>query len=399
MEQERYAHIQLALTPYIGPESFAELIQHYGSATQALKAPASAIAQLGAHGKKASAQWHNTKHTQSITEAALTWEQQSGCRILLSTDKDFPKMLSEGITAPPILFARGDTSLLQQIAIGIVGSRHATPQAIRITQEFAEALSEQGITVISGMASGIDTAAHLGAINQKGKTIAIWGTGIDRIYPPSNQQLAYEIAEKGLILSEFPLGTRPIAGNFPRRNRLIAAQSHAILVIEAALQSGSLITAHQALEMGREVMAIPSSIDNPNSKGCHQLIKSGAKLVECLEDILVECPIFQAASKRNSQKISSPNTLDNSTNHKLSTKLSTDKTYPNHTQNNKLLPPSETEHQYANLLKNIGYSPIHPDDIINTTNMSSLELQAALTELELEGLIAAMPGGKYQRIS
>ena len=198
--------------------------------------------------------------------------------------------LKEGLTPPPVLFVRGNVDLLRQASVGIVGSRHATPQAMRISADFGRALSERNITVISGMAAGIDTAAHHGALQGAGSTIAVWGTGIDRIYPQSNQKLAYQIAEQGAIVSEFPLGTRPLAGNFPRRNRLIAGFAQAVLVVEAALESGSLITARLAGEMGREVMAIPGSIDNPHSKGCHKLIKEGAKLVECLDDILIECP-------------------------------------------------------------------------------------------------------------
>lgn len=289
-EAERYAHIQLALTPYIGAESFAQLLAHFGSAQNALQASAQSIAQLGRHGKQAAKEWHNTSKARAATDAALAWETQSGCRLLLSADADYPRLLSEGMAAPPLLFARGNVSLLQRPAVGMVGSRHATPQAMRIAHDFAQAISQANITVISGMAAGIDTAAHQGALHGSGSTIAVWGTGINRIYPQSNQQLAYQIAEQGLILSEFPLDTRPIAGNFPRRNRIIAAQSHAVLVVEAALESGSLITARQAAEMGREVMAIPGSIDNPHSKGCHKLIKEGAKLVECLDDILQECP-------------------------------------------------------------------------------------------------------------
>lgn len=389
---ERQAHIQLALTPYIGAESFSELIQHYGSATEALKAPTNIIAQLGRHGKKAAAQWHNPSQAQAATAAALKWEQQPNCRILLCSDPDFPSMLKEGITAPPILFTRGNISLLHQPAIAIIGSRHATPQAIHIAHDFAKALSQKGITVISGMAAGIDTAAHQGALPHQGKTIAVWGTGIDRIYPHSNQQLAYQIAEQGLILSEFPLGTRPIAGNFPRRNRLIAAQSHAILVIEAGLASGSLITAQQAIEMGREVMAVPGSINNPNTKGCHQLIKSGAKLIECLDDILNECPIFQAASKPHNPINQQP-TDCNQTN-----QLSITPFQPASIANHRIANSSEKPHQYTELLTEMGYAPIHPDMLAQKLNIPSIEVYAALTELELAGWVSSMPGGQYQLI-
>ncbi|MBF1288129.1 MAG: DNA-protecting protein DprA, partial [Neisseria sp.] len=274
-ENERFAWLQLAFTPYIGAESFLVLLQQFGSAQAALNAPADKIAALVRH-KQAAESWRNADKralAQQSAEAALQWEMQDGCRLLLLQDDDFPEMLTQGITAPSVLFLRGNAELLHTPSAAIVGSRHATPQAMRIAKDFGRALSEKGIPVVSGMASGIDTAAHQGALQADGGTIAVWGTGIDRIYPPSNKHLAYEIAEKGLIVSEFPLDTRPFAGNFPRRNRLIAALSQLTLVVEAALESGSLITAKLAAEMGREVMAVPGSIDNPHSKGCHKLIK------------------------------------------------------------------------------------------------------------------------------
>ncbi|EET43378.1 DNA protecting protein DprA [Neisseria sicca ATCC 29256] len=291
-ENDRLAWLQLAFTPYVGAEGFLLLLQRFGSAKAALDAPAEQIATIVRH-KQAAESWRNGEKgalAQKAAEAALQWEKQDGCRLLLLQDDDFPEMLTQGITAPPVLFLRGNVQLLHKPSAAIVGSRHATPQAMRIAKDFGRALSEQDIPVVSGMASGIDTAAHQGALQAGGGTIAVWGTGIDRIYPPSNKNLAYEIAEKGLIVSEFPLDTRPFAGNFPRRNRLIAALSQVTLVVEAALESGSLITAKLAAEMGREVMAVPGSIDNPHSKGCHKLIKDGAKLVECLDDILHECP-------------------------------------------------------------------------------------------------------------
>jgi len=236
-ETERFAWLQLAFIPYIGAESFLILLQYFGSTQAALDAPAEKIAALVRH-KQAAEAWRNTEKrylAQKSAEAALKWEMQDGCRLMLLQDQDFPEMLTQGITAPPVLFLRGDAGLLHKYSAAIVGSRHATPQAMRIAKDFGRALSEKGIPVVSGMASGIDTAAHQGALQAGGGTIAVWGTGIDRIYPPSNKSLAYEIAEKGLIVSEFPLDTRPLAGNFPRRNRLIAALSQVTLVVEAAV--------------------------------------------------------------------------------------------------------------------------------------------------------------------
>lgn len=386
-ETERCAWVQLAFTPYIGAESFAQLIEHCGSAEAALKAPASLVAQLGRYGRQAAAVWHDTDKAKTACEAAFNWEKQPDCRLLLSCDEDFPMRLSEGLTPPPVLFVRGNADLLRQASVGIVGSRHATPQAMRIAGDFGRALSEQNITVISGMAAGIDTAAHHGALQGAGSTITVWGTGIDRIYPQSNQKLAYQIAEQGAIVSEFPLGTRPLAGNFPRRNRLIAGLAQAVLVVEAALESGSLITARLAGEMGREVMAIPGSIDNPHSKGCHKLIKDGAKLVECLDDILSECPELLQKSIESSGSTQLPT--------KKRANVSRENKQPALVE----MPSQAVATEDGNsLLAMMGYDPIHPDLLAEKCKLATDEIYAQLTELELDSVVAAMPGGRFQRI-
>jgi len=325
---------------------------------------------------------------QKAAEAALQWEKQDGCRLLLLQDDDFPEMLTQGITAPPVLFLRGNVQLLHKPSAAIVGSRHATPQAMRIAKDFGRALSEKDIPVVSGMASGIDTAAHQGALQAGGGTIAVWGTGIDRIYPPSNKNLAYEIAEKGLIVSEFPLDTRPFAGNFPRRNRLIAALSQVTLVVEAALESGSLITAKLAAEMGREVMAVPGSIDNPHSKGCHKLIKDGAKLVECLDDIVQECPqllqnspLLPYAIKRDTSETRKPEPPP--TIGRPSENVGTE---------------AGRQADSSLLLDAMGYDPVHPDTLAQQLQFPAADVYAELLELELDGKVASLAGGRYQRI-
>ena len=392
-ENERFAWLQLAFTPYIGAESFLVLLQQFGSAQAALNAPADTIAALVRH-KQAAESWRNADKralAQQSAEAALKWETQDGCRLLLLQDDDFPEMLTQGITAPPVLFLRGNAELLHTPSAAIVGSRHATPQAMRIAKDFGRALSEKGIPVVSGMASGIDTAAHQGALQADGGTIAVWGTGIDRIYPPSNKNLAYEIAERGLIVSEFPLDTRPFAGNFPRRNRLIAALSQLTLVVEAALESGSLITAKLAAEMGREVMAVPGSIDNPHSKGCHKLIKDGAKLVECLDDILHECPQLLQNTHVPSYSINKTVKPKND-----QTKQLQPKTIVNEPPRPSENPPADPS--TSALLEAMGYDPIHPDILAQQTNTAAADVYAQLLEYELDGIVAALPGGRYQRI-
>mgnify|MGYP003598855968 FL=1 len=385
-EHERLAWLQLAFTPYIGAESFLALHRHFGSARAALAAPVDAVRGL-LRQKQALRDWgRDNPLALKAVEAALNWEAQPDCRLMLLSDEDFPLMLTEGITPPPVLFLRGNTALLQRPAVAVVGSRHATPQALRIARDFGEAISEQEIAVVSGMAAGIDAAAHQGALAGAGGTIAVWGTGIDRIYPPANKNLAYQIAERGLIVSEFPLDTRPLAGNFPRRNRLIAALAQAVLVVEAAPESGSLITARLAAEMGREVMAVPGSIDNPHSKGCHKLIKEGAKLVECLDDILQECP--QLLQKAPVSSYSIYKETDES-----SAKGATE---PLQTADR----PSETADESGKdeLFAAMGYDPVHPDSLAQSLGLPAADVYARLLELELDGQIAAMTGGRYQRI-
>lgn len=391
-EDERFAWLQLAFTPYIGAESFLLLMRSFGSAQNALSAPAEQVAPAVRH-KHALEAWRNAEKralARQAAEAALEWEMRDGCRLMLLQDEDFPEMLTQGLTAPPVLFLRGNVRLLHKPSAAIVGSRHATPQAMRIAKDFGRALGGKGIPTVSGMASGIDTAAHQGALEAEGGTVAVWGTGIDRIYPPANKNLAYEIAEKGLIVSEFPIGTRPYAGNFPRRNRLIAALSQVTLVVEAALESGSLITAGLAAEMGREVMAVPGSIDNPHSKGCHKLIKDGAKLTECLDDILNECPGLLQNTGASSYSINKD----------------TPDTGRRAVQTAYAPPPAAKMPSegaaggtaVGGILDKMGFDPVHPDVLAGQLAMPAADLYAALLELELDGSVAAMPGGRYQRI-
>ena len=394
--EARRAWAELALTPYIGAESFLLLLKKFGSAEAALAAPVEEVATC-VHMKQALQAWQGGKakaQAQQAADHALNWAEQSGCRLMMLCDDDFPPLLSEGITPPPLLFLRGNATFLNQPSVAIVGSRHATPQAMRIARDFGEALGQQGIPVVSGMAAGIDTAAHQGALQAKAATIAVWGTGIDRIYPQSNRELAYQIAESGVIVSEFPLGTRPLAGNFPRRNRLIAALSRATLVVEAALESGSLITARLAAEMGREVMAVPGSIDNPHSKGCHKLIKEGAKLAECLDDILQECSQLLQKSPLLSYSI---NKEENSSAEAVKSQ-SKNKERVNQAPavvKNVERPSEKSENS---LLTVMGYDPIHPDSLTEQTGLTAVELYEQLLELELNGAVASMPGGRYQRI-
>ncbi len=416
---ERSAWLRLALMPYIGAETFYELYRHYGSAAAVWAAEEEVAAILPS--RPAQEAWRNRRHeAEAAAEAALAWAEQENCRLLFGCDEDFPAQLGEGITPPPLLFARGNTEWLHRPAVAIVGSRHATPQAMRIAGEFGEALAEAGIVTISGMAAGIDSAAHEGALRKQGGTVAVWGTGIDRVYPVANKALAHRIAEAGCVLSEFPLGTRPLAGNFPRRNRLIAALSSAVLVVEAALESGSLITARLAADMGREVFAVPGSIDNPHSKGCHALIKQGAKLTETLADILEECPLLQnAAAPVRSAAIAKRQT----NNMPPAAERLPENEQSEFRQNEQRKFRSSEPNQHAGqesgqnqnvgrsvvaeaeqagespLLHAMGYDAIHPDSLAQALGIPAAEVYAELTLLEINGEVAPLAGGRYQRIS
>jgi DNA processing protein len=295
-------------------------------------------------------------------EPGLQWLEKDGNHLITLADEHYPKALLEIPDPPPILYAKGDLSCLAMPAIAMVGSRNASVQGEKNAEEFAYTLSEHGFCIISGMALGIDGAAHRGALkNKNGKTIAVVGTGLDIVYPAKHRELAHKIVEQGLVISEFAIGTPSRPQNFPRRNRIISGLSLGCLVVEASTQSGSLITAKCAAEQGREVFAIPGSIHSPMSKGCHELIKQGAKLVDCIKDITYEL---------------APN---------LSQLINKSDAKPE---------PSETN----TLLDLMGFDPINLEALITLTNLTSEDLSATLLVLELENKIASLPGGRYQRI-
>ncbi|MDQ1316310.1 MAG: protecting protein DprA, partial [Pseudomonadota bacterium] len=280
---------------------------------------------------------------------------------------------------PLLLYVKGRLNLLNRPALAIVGSRNATPQGIHNAEAFAKSLSDAGLCVISGMAHGIDAAAHRGALrcqgNNCGGSIGVVGTGLDKVYPAANRDLAHTLAGQGALISEFPLGTPPLAANFPRRNRIISGMSAGCLVVEASLQSGSLITARLALEQGRDVFAIPGSIHAPQSKGCHALLKQGAKLVETAQDILEELGGLIAATTRH------PHMPDPDTQGPATQGTGTDAQDPN----------------FA-LLAHLGFDPADLDTLGKRSGLTIAELSAMLLTLELEGRISALPGGLYQRI-
>ena len=297
-------------------------------------------------------------------QATLDWLKKDNAHIVTLADETYPQKLLEISNPPAILYAIGNLKWLNHPAIAMVGSRSATPQGEKNAEDFAQSLCDQGLCVVSGMALGIDGAAHRGALKSNGATIAVVGTGLDIVYPARHRDLAHKIAERGLIISEFPLGTPSKAQNFPRRNRIISGLSLGCLVVEANIDSGSLITARLAAEQGREVFAIPGSIHSPVSKGCHQLIKQGAKLIESTTDIIEEI-------KFCAQTISPFGSLAHS---------------------------GQTASEPSSLLASMGFDAINFESILTITGLTAEALSAMLMVLELEGKITTMAGGKYQRL-
>ncbi len=299
--------------------------------------------------------------------AAMEWLSHTGNHFLTCHEPCYPSLLRETADPPPFLFVTGCLSLLNKPIVALVGSRNATRQGCLDAEAFAQALSEAGVTVVSGLAVGVDGAAHQGALGGTGGTIAVLGTGVDRVYPSGHRELAHTIARKGALISEFPLGMGPQKWHFPKRNRIIAGLSLGCLVVEASLSSGSLITARLALEAGREVFAIPGSIHSPFSKGCHQLIKEGAKLVETVQDILDELPF-------NALKVQALGSFES-------------------------VRPIPVPADITGLLwAELGQCNLSPNELSLRLGLTIGQVSLMLTSLELAGQVAAVPGGRYQRL-
>lgn len=297
------------------------------------------------------------------------WLSQPNNHLVTLADSEYPKSLLEISDPPPFLYAKGNLALLNQPGIAIVGSRNASVQGEKNAEAFAYDLCAYGLCIVSGLALGIDGAAHRGALKANGATIAVVGTGLDIVYPAKHRDLAHQIAERGLIISEFALGVPSKPQNFPKRNRIISGLSLGCLVVEANLQSGSQITARLAAEQGREIFAIPGSIHSPVSKGCHQLIKQGAKLVDCLQDIVEEL--------------------------NLNTKLVSNLKFDN--KDNASDTPDQNKP--GDFILNImGHEPITLENLVALSSLTVSDVSSMLMLLELEGKVASLTGGQYQKI-
>ena len=400
---ELAAWLRLTLVPGVGGETRRALLSSYHINDTRKRAGPGEISRVVDAPTAERLRHHDCA---AAIDAALEWAAQPGNRLLTLADAEYPQSLLGADDPPVLLHAKGRVELLNQPMLAIVGSRNATAQGLRDAEAFARALGEAGLGIVSGLALGIDAAAHRGALAGQAGTVAVIGTGADRVYPARNQALAREIAEKGVVISEFPLGTPALAGNFPRRNRLIAGLalgclvveaaprsgslitarlplgapvrpgnfprrnriiaglSRGVLVVEAAPRSGSLITARLAAEAGREVFAIPGSIHSPLSHGCHQLIRQGAKLVETARDILEE--------------------------------LRWDMPVPESKES--AAAPGHRNAQEELLLASLGDAPCGVDILAQRSGLTPAELLAILLPMELAGRIAQLPGGLYQRL-
>ena len=348
--------LRLALVPGVSPRAQRALLDEYKTPQAVLAAP---LVQVEACVGPDAAQALARGPLEGLVERTRRWSEHPDHHIIALADPRYPKSLLAITDPPPVLYAHGRVELLEAPSIAVVGSRNATAQGQRDAQAFAHALSSVGLCIVSGMALGIDAAAHRGGLASVGSSIAVLGTGIDVVYPRGNFALAHALSAKGCLLSEFPLGTPSVPGNFPRRNRLISGLARGVLVVEAGKPSGSLITARYALEQGREVFAIPGSIHSALSKGCHDLLKQGATLVEHADDILAEL--------RWPARLAPP------------------------------AEPSQPEPTDA-FLESMGFAPTSPDQIAQRTGIAAGSVAAQLALLEIEGRIAALPGGLFQRL-
>ena len=367
--------LKLIRTDRVGPSTFAKFIKHFGSVDRALGASVSELAKIDGVGLKIAERIATTRAKFDVT-SELELAQKLGVWIISLDDKRYPPVLKQIYDPPPVLYIKGNLTRQDNLCISIVGSRYCSLYGQEQSSRFAHFLSSAGFTICSGMARGIDTAAHQGALSAGGRTIAVQGCGLANIFPPENKKLFELIAESGACISELPLRYEPLSENFPPRNRIIAGLSLGTIVVEAGLNSGALITARAALEYNREVMAVPGKIDSPLSKGAHQLIKQGAKLIESVEDVTealgyigeqLQDHVSAAAAEASE---SMERSLFDARNLKLSG-------------------PEKTIYEC------LDKEPLHIEQIIADTDLAAGSVNAALISLQLKGLIKQLPGSLF----
>jgi DNA processing protein len=378
LDPERAAWLRLSLTPGVGPATARRLLEVFGLPDAIFAASAKTLTPVAGETLARELAGPTTEAQRAAIAATQTWLAQSPSHHLVTlADSAYPAGLLTMADPPPLLYAIGRLDVLAQPALAIVGSRSATQQGAATAESFAAGLARAGLSIISGLALGIDAAAHRGALKAaadgaRASTVGVVGTGIDVVYPAANRPLTEQVRRQALVLSELPLGTPALAHNFPRRNRLIAGLARGVLVVEAALRSGSLITARLAAEQGREVFAIPGSIHSPVAKGCHRLIKDGAKLVESVQDILEELRLDTAPARTPEREPASeagavPSGVG--------------------------LPDLQQR-----VLDALGHDPTGLDQLCERAGCAAGDLTAALLELELAQHVERLPGNRYQRL-
>jgi len=348
------------------PRLIMQLLKSFSSVTEAWEASATQLQIIPGFER------HITDFLKRRDSVKLNQELEAiehfKLKVITLEDDIYPNPLRAIKYPPPVLYAYGDYLEQDQWALGVVGTRRMSSYGRQITEKLSFGLAERNVTIVSGLALGVDTISHQSALKARGRTIAVLGSGFGNFYPAENKKLAQAVSESGVVFSEFPIHTEPARWTFPRRNRVISGLSRGVLVVEAPIKSGALITAKAALEQSREVFAVPGQVLHPNSRGCHHLIKNGAKLVEDVEDILEEWPEFKNVSATKSQ-----------------------------TQPETPLPESLTTLQRA-ILESLSFDPCHVNTVIETANASVGEVSSALIELQMLGLINEVEGKHYVKI-
>jgi DNA processing protein len=365
--QDLYYWLALNRIPGVGQVTYVRLLKQFGSPQNVFQADPEVLAEIEGIRKTTALAIVKFKRAEKI-DRELDHLEKEGIGVLTLHDPTYPPLLAEIHDPPPFLYFRGRPSAQDDRSLGIVGSRLGTAYGLRMTERLAWSLAQHRLTIVSGLARGIDTAAHQGALMAGGRTVAVLGSGLDIIYPPENEKLFHRISETGMVCSEFPLGTLPERQNFPIRNRIISGMSLGVTIVEATLRSGSLITARLALDQGREVFAVPGSIESFKSSGTNRLIKQGAKLVEHAQDILEEIPHGEKPPADSERDASMEVTV--------------------------ALSLSKEEKQIWDILST---EPVHVDQMVRQKEMETARVLSLLMEMELKGMIKQLPGKWFVR--
>lgn len=410
---ELAAWLRLSLAPGLKPAALRLLLCAFGLPEAIFDQAPEALAAIAGEAAARAALAPTGPEFDAQLDAVIAWREQPGNQIVTLDDPAYPPALLTMPDPPPLLYIKGRLNLLHTRAVALVGSRSATPQGVEDAERFARELSVAGVTVISGLALGIDGAAHRGGLEGVGSTVAVIGTGADLVYPSAHHALARQIAVQGAILSEWPLGTPARAANFPQRNRLIAGLVSGVVIVEAAMRSGSLITARLANEMGRDIFALPGSIHAPLSRGCHRIIKQGAKLVETPDEVLEELGFTRREAPRAASGPAHASLWNDAGSGKapavggattVRPKPATAQTAETSAADSATAPNPAPAHRPVDpeaerLLTALGHSPTTLEILATRTEMEDATLQSTLLQLELAGQVTVLPGGRFMRAS